>query len=222
MSQNHADALKQAATALGKLAEVKAIVDQGGGDFGQRHKSLLITGRESVNDLIDTFINSMGEIRNDEIEKKKMARKQMGLFPDEDTEEVAASYRGQEPEGEPPHQNEVDADSDAGDPAAADGVYWQVLEHNESGERYAVQVRPSLDNPDSPEVFGFLKLDDTDELPAPESLPGMAYEDDPITIEVLNDPNEPFGVRVRFGEDTAAEPVAEEKPKKRGRKKKGE
>jgi len=38
---------------------------------------------------------------------------------------------------------------------------------------------------------------------------------------VLNDPNEPFGARVRFGNDTAAEePKQEEKPKKSGRKKK--
>jgi len=145
---NHADAIAQHAKAIGQLAVVKGIVDQGGGgDFGQEHKSLMVTGRESVNDLIDVFIAAMKKVRDDEIAKRREANTQLGLsirtstpptwwLSTADRTRPATASRSPRERRRRHH--------------AVGDVYWQVLEHSETHERYAVQVRPSEENPTSP------------------------------------------------------------------------
>lgn len=200
----HADAIAAHAAAIQQLAKVKGIVDAAGGDFGKEHRDLMVTGRESVNDLIDVFIAGLKLVRKDESEKRRLATAQLGLFPDPHSEptDVADLHRDDEPE----------------EPAAAAGeIYWQVLKHGGNDDRYAVQIRPAEGDET---VIGFVKLEAGEEI-EPKDLPGLEYDDeDTVTIEFLNDPQEPFGVESIWGNDSAVEPEpAPKKSKKKPAKK---
>lgn len=201
----HADAIAAHAKAIQQLAVVKGIVDAGGGggagDFGRQHKDLMVTGRESVNELLDVFIGALKLVRRDEAEKRALATAQFGLFPD--------------PHSEPADVADLHRDAE---PAAATEIYWQILKHTGYGDRYAVQVRRPTGDEAEPQVVGFVKLGAVEEI-EPDVLPGLEYDtEDTITIEFLNDPQEPFGVE---GDETAAETETEPETKaKKSRKKK--